>query len=113
MPLKSILGLFFSHFRPTFFFPSRGGGRVRPGTTATHHLLPLKPITIKLPTTATTYYDWWRQWWLSVVGGMYVCLLHFYICSSTRCLPVHIGTVFKYYKIIKHNLSNTGDFDQV
>ena len=38
-----------------------------PGTTATHHLLPLTPITIKPPTTATTYYDGWWRWWVSMV----------------------------------------------
>ena len=40
---------------------------VRPGTTATHHLLSLTPITIKPPTTATTYYDGWQRWWVSMV----------------------------------------------
>ena len=64
MPLKSISG-HLSHFRPTFF--SLVGGGVRPGTTATHHLLPLTPITIKPPTTATTYYDGWWRWWVSMV----------------------------------------------
>ena len=45
---------------------------VRPGTTATYHMLSLIPITINPPTsstTATTYYDWWQKWWFSVVGG--------------------------------------------
>ena len=45
---------------------------VRPGTTATYHMLSLIPITINPPTsstTATTYYDDWQQWGVSVVGG--------------------------------------------
>ena len=42
-------------------------GWVRPGTTATHQLLPLTPITIKPTTSATTYYDGWQGWLVSMV----------------------------------------------
>ena len=57
-PLKSNLG----HFQPlqTNFFPLVGG--VRPGTTTTHHLLPLTPITSMVGGTNSGCQ------WLVVVG---------------------------------------------